>query len=211
TRRTNHAGPCPSRPRSSRPCPCSGLRWSSGSPRSRPGSERPPACVRPSSRPLHGWPFHGASRRPVRRWPSKRRPSRFARITDNDRFSSRRRIGAWPSRASTNESRDTFRTGPRGVKNDRCGVPSIDVRTIIVSRQIRRFGSELDHARALACPYNGDVRKVVVTGGAGFIGSHLSERLLAEGNEVHVLDDESTGTLRNLEAQRSHPNLHVDR
>lgn len=55
------------------------------------------------------------------------------------------------------------------------------------------------------------MRKVVVTGGAGFIGSHLSERLLAEGNEVHVLDDESTGTLRNLEAQRSHPNLHVDR
>src|SRR5690606_1573100 len=120
------------------------------------------------------------------------------RITDNDRFSSRRRIGAWPSRASTNESRDTFRTGPRGVKNDRCGVPSIDVRTIIVSRQIRRFGSEIDHSRALPCPYNGDVRKVVATRGGGFISRRLSERPLAEGDEVHALDGESPGPWRNL-------------
>jgi nucleoside-diphosphate-sugar epimerase len=36
-------------------------------------------------------------------------------------------------------------------------------------------------------------RTALVTGGAGFIGSHLSERLLAQGWEVYVLDDLSTG------------------
>jgi UDP-glucose 4-epimerase len=41
-------------------------------------------------------------------------------------------------------------------------------------------------------------RKALVTGGAGFIGSHLSERLLAHGWEVYVLDDLSTGSLANV-------------
>ena len=41
--------------------------------------------------------------------------------------------------------------------------------------------------------------KVFITGGAGFIGSHLSERLLASGNEVLILDDLSTGSISNIE------------
>jgi UDP-glucose 4-epimerase len=40
--------------------------------------------------------------------------------------------------------------------------------------------------------------RYLITGGAGFIGSHLAERLLGEGHAVHVLDDLSTGTLDNL-------------
>jgi len=40
--------------------------------------------------------------------------------------------------------------------------------------------------------------RALVTGGAGFIGSHLAERLLAEGHQVAVLDNLSTGRLKNL-------------
>jgi UDP-glucose 4-epimerase len=52
-------------------------------------------------------------------------------------------------------------------------------------------------------------KPIVVTGGAGFIGSHLVERLLQEGRAVVVLDDLSTGNLANLAAVRSHPDLRI--
>ena len=50
----------------------------------------------------------------------------------------------------------------------------------------------------------------VVTGGAGFIGSHLAESLLAAGYEVVVLDDLSTGRVENLAAVKGHPRLELN-
>ncbi len=46
---------------------------------------------------------------------------------------------------------------------------------------------------------------VLITGGAGFIGSNLAEHHLNKGDKVHVVDDLSTGALGNIEAFRSHP------
>jgi UDP-glucose 4-epimerase len=47
--------------------------------------------------------------------------------------------------------------------------------------------------------------KSLITGGAGFIGSHLAQRLVGDGNEVIVVDNLSTGNLRNIEYIRKRP------
>jgi UDP-glucose 4-epimerase len=52
--------------------------------------------------------------------------------------------------------------------------------------------------------------RVLVTGGSGFIGSHLTERLLERGDDVFVVDDLSTGRLSNLDAVRRHERLHLN-
>jgi UDP-glucose 4-epimerase len=46
--------------------------------------------------------------------------------------------------------------------------------------------------------------RILITGGAGFIGSHLTERMLAEGHQITVLDDLSTGWIENLRSAFDH-------
>jgi len=52
-------------------------------------------------------------------------------------------------------------------------------------------------------------KRVLVTGGAGFLGSHLCERLLAEGHEVLCVDNFFTGTKRNVLQLREHPRFEL--
>jgi len=49
--------------------------------------------------------------------------------------------------------------------------------------------------------------KVLITGGAGFIGSHLAERLVERGDEVHIIDDLSTGSIDNIEHIKNRTNF----
>jgi UDP-glucose 4-epimerase len=49
--------------------------------------------------------------------------------------------------------------------------------------------------------------QILITGGAGFIGSHLTERLISEGHNVSILDDLSTGTRENLADIAGHNRL----
>jgi nucleoside-diphosphate-sugar epimerase len=54
-----------------------------------------------------------------------------------------------------------------------------------------------------------EARRALVTGGAGFIGSHLYELLLHDGWEVFVLDDLSTGSAENVKRYTDRPDFHL--
>jgi len=51
--------------------------------------------------------------------------------------------------------------------------------------------------------------KILVTGGAGFIGSHLVDRLLAKNHEVYVVDDLSSGSIKNIQVHQHNPKFHL--
>ena len=57
----------------------------------------------------------------------------------------------------------------------------------------------------------GLMKKILVTGGAGFLGSHLCERLISEGHEVLCLDNFFTGTRLNIQHLLAHPNFELMR
>jgi UDP-glucose 4-epimerase len=65
----------------------------------------------------------------------------------------------------------------------------------VASRLITHDGQEIDPPR-----------RALITGGAGFVGSHLAEALLERGWDVHVIDDLSTGSIENIDHLRvGHP------
>ena len=51
--------------------------------------------------------------------------------------------------------------------------------------------------------------KILITGGAGFIGSHLADQLLEMGEEVYAIDDLSTGSLKNVDHLQNNPLFHL--
>ena len=50
--------------------------------------------------------------------------------------------------------------------------------------------------------------RILITGGAGFIGSHLADAYLQRGDEVFVIDDLSTGSIRNIQHLKNQPRFH---
>jgi UDP-glucose 4-epimerase len=52
--------------------------------------------------------------------------------------------------------------------------------------------------------------KILITGGAGFIGSHLSDAYIERGDEVFVIDDLSTGSIENIHHLKGHPRFHYE-
>lgn len=53
------------------------------------------------------------------------------------------------------------------------------------------------------------MKKVLITGGSGFIGSHLAEELLSQGHDVTILDNLSTGRLENVAHLKDNPKFHI--
>src|SRR6185436_481732 len=54
----------------------------------------------------------------------------------------------------------------------------------------------------------GAAMKALITGGAGFVGSHLAEALLARGDTVYALDNLSTGSIDNIEHLKADRRFH---
>jgi UDP-glucuronate decarboxylase len=108
-----------------------------------------------------------------------------------------------PGRQDTVDARLAARAAARAHRNETCSSRVLGRRTAAANRGVRhdreRGMKELGSARAL------------VTGGAGFIGSHLCERLLAEGCDVLCVDNFYTGTKRNLECLLGEPHFELMR
>ena len=81
-----------------------------------------------------------------------------------------------------------------------CYVPGVGVPRFVLTGFLHGGSFTLPDKLALPARTGDedDQMRFLITGGAGFIGSHLADELVARGNQVHVLDDLSTGSIENI-------------
>src|SRR5437588_3252515 len=75
----------------------------------------------------------------------------------------------------------------------------------------RRLGSVVRDSEPEASGAWGVLRRAVITGGAGFLGSHLSRRFVQDGYEVICVDNFLTGSIHNVEELLGHDRFHLVR
>src|SRR5579863_4583752 len=75
----------------------------------------------------------------------------------------------------------------------------------------QRWSIAAAHDKLSAAIFFGGCMRAVVTGGAGFLGSHFCDRLLAEGWEVLALDNFITGSEKNISHLKSNPKFRFEK
>ncbi|XP_029639019.1 UDP-glucuronic acid decarboxylase 1 isoform X2 [Octopus sinensis] len=87
---------------------------------------------------------------------------------------------------------------------------------LLVQSEIRKLKSRVNHLEYVKKKYPDvtfltykDRKRILITGGAGFVGSHLVDRLMIQGHEVTVIDNFFTGRKRNIEHWIGHENFEL--
>jgi len=104
-------------------------------------------------------------------------------------------------------------------KTNRRGPPSTQLQLQQVAQlteQVKRMEKRIVELEASRKSYPAvqfrnvkDRKRILITGGAGFVGSHLTDKLMAEGHEVVVVDNFFTGRKRNVDHWIGHPNFEL--
>lgn len=88
----------------------------------------------------------------------------------------------------------------------------------VLHEKLNELSSKISKLQDISKPFKkvkklgfGDRKRILVTGGAGFVGSHLVDHLMTEGHEVTVVDNFFTGSKRNIEQWIGHPNFELIR
>jgi nucleoside-diphosphate-sugar epimerase len=85
---------------------------------------------------------------------------------------------------------------------------SSEVRSQMITKSVELSGNSKNYPPVITLPDSKKLR-VVVTGGSGFVGSHLVDRLMMEGHSVTVIDNMFTGRKKNVAQWQGHPNFQL--